>query len=304
MALRFDGAWRFEPPAIGSSQNRGIPDGAIDEFFDVIRKLAKQLERRTQQDVLELFKSSFGETVGTTTISSSSLDWAETDLRRYMAQAAENAPLFIEAFYDACESFRHSNQECFAPDVPFINRILAKHGLAYRLAPADPGDASPPRLFLEEAASFVEVPERPPTLAEQAIPIFQESLRRSEQLLAEGRGREAVQEVLWLLETVSTAFRGIDTQTGRVGGNYFNQIARDLRAIGRGTTFERAVQWMTTLHGYLSSPTGGGVRHGFDLNEGIAISLNEARLLCNLVRSYIHFLLVEHERFAQNRSAP
>jgi hypothetical protein len=30
--------------------------------------------------------------------------------------------------------------------------------------------------------------------------------------------------------------------------------------------------WMTALHGYLSSPTGGGVRHGLDLNDS-ALSL-------------------------------
>lgn len=42
---------------------------------------------------------------------------------------------------------------------------------------------------------------------------------------------------------------------------------------------------------YLSSPTGGGVRHGTSLSRGDDINLNEAVLICNLTRSYIGFLL-------------
>jgi hypothetical protein len=56
------------------------------------------------------------------------------------------------------------------------------------------------------------------------------------------------------------------------------------------------LNWMTTLHGYLSSPTGGGVRHGVDLKSGIAIQAHEARLYCNLIRSYITYMIEEHER--------
>ena len=53
---------------------------------------------------------------------------------------------------------------------------------------------------------------------------------------------------------------------------------------------------MMNLHGYLSSPTGGGVRHGVDLNEGLELGIVEARLYCNLIRSYLTFLIAEHER--------
>jgi len=50
-----------------------------------------------------------------------------------------------------------------------------------------------------------------------------------------------------------------------------------------------------------SSPTGGGVRHGADLKAGLVMQENEARLYCNLIRSYITFLLAEHERLTSNR---
>lgn len=43
------------------------------------------------------------------------------------------------------------------------------------------------------------------------------------------------------------------------------------------------------------------VRHGRDRQEGVQITPNEARLFCNLIRSYVSFLLCEHERMARGR---
>lgn len=124
----------------------------------------------------------------------------------------------------------------------------------------------------------------------------------SERLLAEGRTRPAVQEVLWLLETVSTAFRGLETANGTVQGKYFNKIAENLRSHHRGTVLDQILNWMTTLHGYLSSPTGGGIRHGADLAGDVEVGRNEARLYCNLIRSYIGYLMAEHERLSSSGS--
>jgi hypothetical protein len=175
-----------------------------------------------------------------------------------------------------------------------INEILGKHGIGYVI--------KPPRLEpREETAPVVSVVTPPPSLAERAVEILEESLARSEQLLVQHRGREAVQESLWLLERVATAFRGVETATGTVEGKYFNQIVRELRDIDLRGALKRVLDWISGLHGYLSFPTGGGVRHGLDLNEGIKIDDNEARLLCNLIRSYLSFLLVEHQRLARSR---
>jgi hypothetical protein len=52
---------------------------------------------------------------------------------------------------------------------------------------------------------------------------------------------------------------------------------------------------MKTLHGYLSSPTGGGVRHGATLTAEGELSSHEARLICNLIQSYLYFLLGEYD---------
>ena len=92
--------------------------------------------------------------------------------------------------------------------------------------------------------------------------------------------------------TVSTAFRDESTVTGK----YFNEIVKELQTAGKGTAQAQILQWMKALHGHLSSPTGGGVRHGIDLKAGVAIEPHEARLYCNLIRSYITFLIEEHER--------
>ncbi len=293
MVLQFSGAWRFQPPTDGMFLNSTIPDEAIEDVFALIAQVAQQGDR---QRVLEHFKANFCEATGATHVRSSNASWAETDLRDYMRRAAENAPLFIEALYDACETLSRYEPSCYVPDVPMINGLLSKHGVGYEIRPPD-------LLLRDHSTQPVSVPERPQTMAERAAAILQASLGRSEQLLSEGRGREAVQEILWLLETVATAFRGLETTTGSIEGKYFNRITRDLKRLNRGSTQDRILEWMTALHGYLSSPTGGGIRHGLDLAAGISISPNEARLFCNLVRSYLSFLITEHERFVRSGGA-
>ena len=129
--------------------------------------------------------------------------------------------------------------------------------------------------------------------------MIQKSLNDSEQMLSEGRNRPAVQEILWLLETVATAFQGLETEAGTVQGKYFNKIIANLQKHNRGTALDQILSWVITLHGYLSSPTGGGIRHGTDLRAGVATQPDEARLFCNLIRSYITFLLSEHERLSR-----
>jgi len=52
-----------------------------------------------------------------------------------MNQAAENAPLFIEAFYDACKSLPDLSAEFYAPDVAAINALCLKHNIGYEIQP-------------------------------------------------------------------------------------------------------------------------------------------------------------------------
>ncbi|MCP1375150.1 hypothetical protein [Dyella lutea] len=282
MALKYDMRWHFTPPSAP------VPNGAIDEFFAFAKRVAAQGGR---QDVLETFKEHFAIATDRIHNRSSSEAWARADLRTMMDEASENAPRFIEAFSDSCELIKRQSPSWVVPDAILINQVMQKHKIPFELHPPD-------LLFAGTGGSeaFVDVPTRPASLADQAVEIFQKSLQRSERSLSEGRGREAVQELIWLLESVTTtAFKGVDTDAGKIGGTYFNKIVQDLRKKKRGTTFDQALDWATRLHGYLSSPTGGGVRHGLDLNTGVAMSPREARLYANLIRSYLAYLLAEHE---------
>ena len=143
------------------------------------------------------------------------------------------------------------------PDLNRVNRVLLENDAGYEI--------SPPDLALRNPNLQITLPKRAPSLGEQAQELIQRSLDDSEKFLLGGHGRAAVQEVLWLLETISTAFRGLDIETGTIQGKYFNKIAADLQKHNRGKTLDQVLGWITALHGYLSSPTGGGVRHGADL---------------------------------------
>jgi TIR domain len=134
MGLKFKGEWRITPPDDDATfYYRRIPPAALEEFLEVIGKVATQVDQR--QQVLEHFKAYFGRAAGMTTGWSSSESWADTDLRRYAGEAARQAPLFIEAFYEACRSFIAEDEERFAPDATMINEILNRHSIGYEIRP-------------------------------------------------------------------------------------------------------------------------------------------------------------------------
>lgn len=292
MVLKFDNKWRFQAPEDGAYLNKCLPFEAVEEFLGLASKVATQGSR---QGLLEHFKSQFAAAAGASHVRSSNEQWAASDLERNMKDAADNAPMFIEAFYDACASLARRQPDWWVPDETLINTVLLKHNVGYEVH-------YPDLVALESGPLPVPVPKSAPSLAETAAEVYASSIERSEELLSEGRPREAIQELLWLLETVSTAFRGVETESGTIAGKYFNQISRDLRNKHLGTALDRVLDWVNMLHGYLSSPSGGGVRHGLDINEGIQISLTEGRLYCNLIRSYIGYLLGEHERLMSGKS--
>ncbi|NCT74902.1 MAG: hypothetical protein GXC78_10240 [Chitinophagaceae bacterium] len=271
--LHFDSSWRFESPG-------KIPPGIESEFGDIIRKIAAG-----KQDVLEHFKSYFATASGSTSSWSSSASWADSDLGNYMGQAAENSALFIEAFYDACESLRGKHP---VPDLQYINRLLSKYEANYRI--------EPPNLINNNAPLTAHVADIPISLDQKAQDIIQKSLKEGQNLISEGRYRLAVQEVLWLLETVTTAFQGLNNGEANIEGKYFNKIIEELKKGNQGSSLEQIMGWIIKLHGYLSAPMGGGIRHGMHLNEGVATTENEARLYFNLIVSYISFLLTEYDR--------
>lgn len=292
--LNFDRAWRRSPPPDGRFTNQRIPSPAFDAYFGLILRLTMQ---GSKQAILESFKRVFAAAAGESYYRSSGAGWAETDLRRSMESLDAKPPLFLEALWQGFQVLNRDSDSYpdlhYVPAAAELNEIAEDHRIGYWI--------EPPNLLLREDNGFVvEVEARPTTLRDQAIEQIETSLYRSQELLQEGNGREAVQEALWLLETISTAFRGVETAEGTVSGRYFNSIARELRRFASGTTLDRVLEWVTSLHGYLSSPTGGGVRHGADLREGVPLGPSEARLYCNLIRSYTSFLIDELNRMDQS----
>ena len=281
--LQLEPSWRFGSPG-------AISRGGANALGELVTRVCAQASR---WQLLELFKSRFAQAAGAPYHSSSSASWAESDLALLMSQAEANAPLFIEAVYAGCVQALNVFPDIAVPDVELINRVLAEHDAGYRL--------EPPHLHAIRTHLPIAVPERPPSLDEQAHRIIQSSLELSERFLSEGRARAAVQEILWLLETVSTAFRDDGSQDATVQGRYFNKIIGEMKGRNRGSAQHQILTWMMTLHGYLSSPTGGGIRHGQDLESGVALRPNEARLYCDLIRSYIAYLIAEHEAAATVR---
>jgi hypothetical protein len=111
--LQFNSDWRFDSPG-------AIPPETYRGLYELIRPL---INRDNARMVYEHFKDYFAAATGTTASSSSSTSWAETDMNSYMSDAKENAPLFIEAFYDACESLPDPTPK---PGVQRINKVLTQ----------------------------------------------------------------------------------------------------------------------------------------------------------------------------------
>jgi hypothetical protein len=274
--LKFQRAWRFASPG-------PAPKKLNRKFFDLIMAMAVQGDK---QDVLEHFKSNFAVAAGRTVGRSSNAGWAGVDLQAEMDSAQEaNAALFIEAFYVACEQLKN---EIEVPDVNLINDVIARSGARFKIE----GDM----LVARGDSSPVAVASKSPSLEKEARDIIESSLDQSSKWLSEGEYRSAVSEIFWLLESVSTLFEGQTIGSDKVTGKYFNVIADELRNIGKGKVMDLALQSAKTFHGYLSAPAGGGVRHGADLKKNIKVTKSEALLFCNLARSFIQYLLDEHDR--------
>ncbi|WP_420606537.1 hypothetical protein [Novosphingopyxis sp.] len=272
VSLNIPAKWRFGSP--GELDQQGV-----NAFNSLIHTIAAQAE--SSWEILELFKAKFNGGASW----SSNESWAIGDLQNAMSNSADNAATFIAAFWDGCEQVHREHPTIGLPDVDIINKILFDHGA--------PFEVRPPGLMPRNPQIPIPVLTPQRSIAEQAVELIHASLDQADRLLLEQRPRPAVQEILWLLETVATAFQGLDTGTGTIEGKYFNEIVRNLRNHHRGGPLAEALGWMTKMHGFLSSPTGGGVRHGTQLAADVSPTLKEAHLYCNLTRSYINYLLAE-----------
>jgi hypothetical protein len=284
--LNFNPAWRLNPPADDELHHGEIPWQAVEDFSQLIRAIAVGDFRR---DIWEHFKRGFSGPARREFWRSTNAGFAEQDGLAYMQEAARNPPMFLEALYDCWTSLQQQRPQQIPPILDNINRLLAAHQIGYRV--------NPPTLeILGEAPALVEVAIPPATMAERARDVIRASLNSAAGHLENGDDRAAVMESLWLLDSITTLFSGMNLPQGQVNGNYFNTIVTDLRRLEVGGALPHALRWMETMYGYLSAPRGGQIRHGMHLSDDIQLNRNEARLYCNLIRSYIEYLLGEHER--------
>lgn len=281
--LTFDFSWVLSPPPDdGTYINSSIPREAVDEFFTFAKLTA---QRGDAEEIYYIFRAEFSEAVGVPRYRSSSLYFAPYDAKSAMENATNNAPVFIAAFYRACTEVAERFGATNVPDVATINRLLEKYRIGYVI--------DPPQLRLREIVDMV--PVRPTTLLRQAHNKFRNAIERSEGLLRENKGEEAVNHIWWLLESVSTAFSGLTIAGRKIEGSYFNAVAKDIQQADGGSMLGTVARWLTALQAYLSGPDQAGIRHGRQLHlEGL--QPHEAVLLCNLTRSYIAYLLAEYER--------
>ena len=101
-----------------------------------------------------------------------------------MTEASKNAPLFIEAFYNACEELVRWYPQMEMPGVGRINRVLTDAGSGFQI--------DPPKLVATRVHVPIAVPDEVPSLDMQAKAAIGEALEASERALSEGNGRQAV----------------------------------------------------------------------------------------------------------------
>lgn len=266
-----------------------MPDGAVEAYVGLIGQIASQ---RVPKVIKERFKQAFCTAGSIPYYPSSSDRFIDEDLRSAAYAAAPNAPVFIDAFDTVLNGLQRQDPALGVPDDTHVNRLLAEHEVGFRI--------ERPRLVAASAEFDVPVPTGPLSLDEEARNLILRSLTESERALGENRLLDAVQNVLWLLETFSTAFRNPNLTGGPIQQSYFNKIINRLREKGDTNGHQsRILDWMMDLHGYLSAPAGGGVRHGTDISRGRPLDADEARLFCNLARSYLVYLISEYERLAR-----
>lgn len=272
--LEMPSDWRFGDPGELNST-------ALSEFQDLVLKVSGQ---GNSWAILELFKAKFNGSAS----QSSSESWAQSDLWEFMQGAANNAPTFIAAVWAGCEEVKMAFPQNSVPDENILNQILADNNVNYEIRL--------PKLVTRSQinAPSIVIPEM--TNDERTRNLIQKSLADSDRFLSDQKPRQAVQEILWLLETVSTGLEGHETQSGTIEGKYFNKIVINLKRQKQSTTLKEVMGWISKLHGYLSAPTGGGVRHGVHLTKGVEMNIHEAHLYCNLTRSYIGYLLDELDK--------
>ena len=159
--LQFEKSWRFTSPS-------SLEEDVVDEFYSLTLKISSS--RFSKKGILEKFKRNFAPVSGREFSESTSVAWAQSDLRRFMADASTNAPMFIEAFYETCVEICHLDPDAAVPDIRIINEVLSQNSVNY--------EVDPPRLIARRLNAISVMLPRSKSLSESAHETIRESLER------------------------------------------------------------------------------------------------------------------------------
>lgn len=278
--------WRFKSPGPASQAFRHA-------LYSLLVQVTNQIaDDRQRWGLVETLKQHFTSAIGEPHYTSTSYRWALSDLDTKMLECVDNAPLLIVTFVNACEQLQavHKDEIQF-PGAGLVNELMIEHGVGYVIVDQT--------LMVREADAPIAPLVAPLSLDETARELVSKTFQDVGRLLSTaGEERRAVAEMLWLLETFSTAFNGLESPDKPELGSYFNKVIGTLRSQRKGTPFDQIMVWLMGIHGYLSSPTGGGVRHGTDILNPRELGPGEAQLYVNLMSSYLHYLMGEYDRLA------
>lgn len=168
-----------------------LPLAAVEDFLVLARRVDSGSNRKY---VFEEFKRAFCRVSGERYYSSSSEGWAESDLSDAAGKAAENAPGFIQAFFDTCEELQ--NVGGIVPDSTLINHLLDQHGVLFRIENRE----------LVVSSTFVAPPEALQDAASVAAKAFSEAAG----LVKKGQAPSAIDRIhtalhAYLKETCDSA---------------------------------------------------------------------------------------------------
>lgn len=120
MSLQFPGEWMFED----SDAMPSVPAALVTRFWKMLVAIGDSAN--DPKDVVESFKRRFGRST-----SSTSLDWAQTDLGTAMQERGEHAATFIENLWTALQEAKNDGLK--VPSTEQINKWLADDGVPFQI---------------------------------------------------------------------------------------------------------------------------------------------------------------------------
>lgn len=277
--ITFPKEWGFEPAANTDEWYlEEIPVEAARAIERLIHQIADSAE--STKATLEEFGRAFSASVGGSYYGSSDVGWAGTDLNSYLMDARTNPPKFLRTLVEAFNSVRDERTDQEIPEVAHLNKILETHRVGYIIQPDG---------VLTLRTDYIGEEDTDVPLLVKARAELESSWDKANDLLVQGKPREALEAIWWVVESMTADFAGAKVAGVQVQGTYFNEVIKDIKKAYPGTVRHRALSLLEQIQHWLSDPKQLGIRHGASATAQ-KVELPEARLIVGLVREYAKYL--------------